>query len=277
MITRVCLTGSSGQLGRGFVKNAPPDWELIGPGGPRVDVRHWAVVRDWIASNRPAYVIHAAAMTDVDGSELRPDEAYSVNATGTRHVATAAERVGARLVYISTNFVFDGTKTGPYHEFDEPNSLSVYGASKLAGEREAIQGCRDSYVIRTAMVYDETGRNFMNTMLRLMSERSEISVVDDQYGNPTYAPDLARGIATVIRRMPAGIYHLTNRGTTSWHGWATEIARRRGLSCVVLPTDGASFERAAQVPANGTMTSLAWPESAEIMPHWTDALARCLG
>ena len=276
MVTRVCLTGATGQLGRGFIRADTPGWQFVGPDQPRIDVRDWVSVRDWIASTRPSYVIHAAAMTDVDGCERRPGDAFSINAVGARHVAAAAERAGATLVYVSTNFVFDGLKSAPYHEFDRTNPLSVYGESKLAGEREAIHCCRSCYVIRTAMVFDESGRNFVNTMLRLMSERSAVNVVDDQVGNPTYAPDLAAGISRLVRKMPPGTYHLTNKGSTSWFGWANEIRRLRNVDCTVQPTDGASFERAAAVPGNGAMESLAWPEAAEIMPEWRDALARCL-
>lgn len=276
MTTRLAITGASGQLGRALLRSLPDGWVSPPASHSRIDVRDWTAVRDWIATVRPDYVVHAAAMTNVDGCESAENEAFSINALGTRHVASAAERVGATLIYVSTNFVFDGEKETAYHEFDTVHPKSVYGASKLAGEREAVENCNRTYIVRTAMVYDESGSNFVNTMLRLMSERTEVSVVDDQSGNPTYALDLARGLFRLIQVAPSGLYHLTNTGETSWHGWATEIKRIKRLACEIHPIDGASFERAAAIPTNGSLTSLGWPEASTVMPHWTDGLRRCL-
>ncbi|MEZ4571893.1 MAG: sugar nucleotide-binding protein [Thermomicrobiales bacterium] len=185
-------------------------------------------------------------------------------------------RVGAGLVYVSTNFVFDGEKDEPYHEFDAPAPISVYGLSKLAGEHEALQAHPDCYIVRTAMIYDDVGRNFVNTMKRLMSERDTISVVDDQFGNPTYAPDLAAGILRLIRTHPPGTYHLTNRDSTSWFGWASEIRKLGGYDCDVQPTTAAEYQRAASPPTNGVMTSIAARDVQDFMPVWQDALRRCL-
>ena len=277
MPPRVAVTGASGQLGRALIALAGDDWDITGTSSSHVDVRDWNAVRAWIATVRPDFVIHAGAMTDVDGCESRAEDAYAINALGSRHVAAAAARIGAQLVYVSTNFVFDGELDRPYHEFDQPNPMSVYGASKLAGEREVLRQGSAAYIVRTAMVYDETGHNFVNTMKRLMAERESISVVADQFGNPTFAPDLATGILELLRFRPPGTYHLTNTGSTSWHGWASEIARLTDFGGSVEPIDAASYVRAATPPANGVMTSLAWPEAIEHLPDWRDALARCLG
>ena len=276
MPVRVGVTGINGQLGRALSSTASADWEVAGAASASVDVRSWRQVRDWIAASRPQVVIHGAAMTDVDGCESRIEDAFAVNALGTRHVARAARLIGAKLVYISTNFVFDGKLDRPYHEFDDPAPISVYGASKLAGEREALAAHPDCYVVRTAMVYDETGRNFVNTMRRLMTERDEISVVNDQFGNPTYAPDLARGLIELLDSRPPGIYHLTNNGSASWFDWALEINRIGGFDCDIRPVSAAEYQRAAAPPANGVLTSVAWPGGASAMPDWRDALRRCL-
>ncbi|CAN5822798.1 dTDP-4-dehydrorhamnose reductase [soil metagenome] len=276
MPLRVAVTGINGQIGRALSNAVPTEWELSGARSSDVDVRSWGDVRDWIASCRPGLVIHAAAMTDVDGCESRVDDAFAINALGTRHVARAAERVGATLVYISTNFVFDGQQDRPYHEFDQTGPISVYGASKLAGEREALDASSDCYIVRTATVFDETGRNFVNTMRRLMQERDEVSVVDDQIGNPTYAPDFADGLLKLLESRPPGVYHLTNSGATSWFEWAWEIQLITGYACHVRPTAGANYVRAATPPRNGSMASLAWPDVTSVMPDWRDALRRCL-
>lgn len=276
MPSSVAVTGASGQLGRALLDLSTKTLPISGADSSQVDVRDWAQVRDWVATLRPSVIIHAAAMTDVDGCETQSDEAFQINALGTRHVAAAASQVGATLVYVSTNFVFDGNKSEPYHEFDTPAPISVYGASKLAGESELAKSIEFAYIVRTAMVFDEVGRNFVNTMKRLMQERDSISVVDDQFGNPTYAPDLAVGIMRLLSDRPPGTYHLTNTGSTSWHGWAMEIQRLTSFSCEVNPIDAASYQRAAAPPANGVLRSIAWPDAEQVMPHWTDALARCL-
>ena len=276
MTVRVGVTGINGQLGRAISSVAPPNWVVNGAASASVDVRSWRQVRDWIAMSRPQFVVHAAAMTDVDGCEGRLDDAFAVNALGTRHVARAARQVGATLVYFSTNFVFDGKLDRPYHEFDDPRPISVYGASKLAGEREALVAHPDCYVVRTAMVYDETGRNFVNTMRRLMTELDKLSVVNDQFGNPTYAPDLARGLIDLLNARPPGVYHLTNSGSASWFEWALEISRIGGFECEIRPVSAAEYQRAATPPANGVLSSIAWPEGASAMPDWRDALRRCL-
>jgi dTDP-4-dehydrorhamnose reductase len=273
---RVAITGFSGQLGGALQRIAPASWQLFGASSATVDVTSWEAVRDWIAATRPGLVIHGAAMTDVDGCERDPALAYRVNALGTRNVGEAAARIGATLLYVSTNFVFDGAKTAPYHEFDEPQPINVYGHSKLAGEREALQRAGRVYVVRTAMVFDETGHNYVNTMRRLMTEREQLNVVSDQRGNPTYALDLAHGIASVVERCPPGIYHVTNSGEASWFDWAVEIRRLCGLVCELQPIPASEYQRAARPPMNGTMTSLILEDSGIRLPDWRDALARCL-
>lgn len=277
MPRRVAITGITGQVGSAFERLAPPGWEISGASSATVDVSSWETVRDWIAASRPHLVIHAAAMTDVDGCERNPYSAYRINALGTRNVAQAAERVGAMLVYLSTNFVFDGENATPYHEFDEPAPISVYGHSKLAGEREATAVSSPTFVARTAMVYDERGRNFVNSMKRLMAEREELRIVDDQYGNPTYAADLAAGLARIVDECPPGVYHLTNAGAASWFDWADEIRRTCKLDCRLVPIPASEYVRAATPPANGVMESLALEEFGIALPDWKDALARCLG
>jgi dTDP-4-dehydrorhamnose reductase len=172
--------------------------------------------------------------------------------------------------------VFDGVKLAPYHEFDAPNPICIYGRSKLAGEHEAERASRPTYIVRTAMVYDESGRNFVNTMRRLMAERDELQVVDDQRGNPTYAGDLANGLFQLLDQAPPGIYHLTNSGAASWFEWAREIASQCGFDVKLRPIPGSEFSRAAKPPDNGELVSLTLSEHGISMPDWRDALRRCL-
>lgn len=273
---KVAITGSRGQLGRALSDVLSPDNVIIPIARPDVDICNWFSVRDAIARSRPHVVIHTAAATDVDGCERDPDMAFAVNAHGTRNVAQAAAAVGSSLVYVSTNYVFDGSKVGPYHEWDAPSPLSVYGTSKLAGELEARIATPQSFIVRTAMLYDRSGHNFVRTMLRLMRERDTLRVVSDQWGNPTYAADLAVAIKALIDKGPFGTYHLVNRGIASWHDWATEIRSMTNAECTLIPIPAAEYQRAARPPANGAMQSISADSMGIELPDWRDALYRCL-
>ncbi|HEX5164945.1 MAG TPA: dTDP-4-dehydrorhamnose reductase [Thermomicrobiales bacterium] len=273
---RVVITGTTGQLGGALAAAQRDAWEIHPLNRTDTNLLDWQAVRDRIASFAPDLVIHCAAATDVDGCERDPQVAYLGNAVATRHVARAAAACDAQLVYVSTNFVFDGTKPDPYHECDDPAPISVYGHSKLAGEREVLAATNRSFVVRTAMVYAATGRNFVLTMRRLMADRDRLTVVNDQFGNPTYAPDLAAGIVQLVERAPFGVYHMTNAGTASWYEWAREIAAIDGATTTIEPIPAAEYRRDATPPANGVLTSLSLPLLGIELPDWHDALRRCL-
>ncbi|HQX61898.1 MAG TPA: dTDP-4-dehydrorhamnose reductase [Thermomicrobiales bacterium] len=272
---RVAVTGSTGQLGESIVRLWADRWDVVPLGGQSLDLASWPAVRDAIAAIQPRIVVHAAAATDVDRCEVEPDWAYRVNAIGTRHVARAATACGASLAYISTNYVFDGRKPDSYHEFDSTGPISVYGASKLAGEIEA-RATAECYVVRTAWLYGRTGRNFVSTMRRLMAERDYLTVVEDQRGNPTFVDDLALAIEAIVTRGPGGTYHAVNAGVASWHEWAVAIAGLVGAGTEIRPIPGADYRRAATPPTNGALASLALPPLGVTLPDWRDALQRCL-
>lgn len=273
---RVVITGTTGQLGRALVAAQSSSWDILQINRSDIDLLNYDAIRERIAGFMPDVVIHAAAATDVDGCEREPAMAYLANALATRHVAQATAGCDAQLVYISTNFVFDGARTDPYHEFDVPAPISVYGASKLAGEIEARAATRGCFIVRTAMVFAPEGRNFVTTMQRLMAERDRLSVVDDQFGNPTYAPDLAPAIVALIERATFGTYHVTNAGSASWYEWAREIASIIGATCSIEPIPAADYHRDATPPANGVLKSLALPPLGIELADWRDALLRCL-
>jgi dTDP-4-dehydrorhamnose reductase len=273
----VAITGASGQLGRALLALGGETWEIDALSSTEVDLRNWRALRDRLARFAPDLVVHAAAATDVDRCEREPDWAYAINALGTRHVARAAALVNAELVYVSTNYVFDGAQDAPYHEFSAPRPISVYGASKLAGELEARSATPRCFIVRTSWLYAAEGRNFVNTMRRLMATQPSLRVVADQTGNPTYAADLAAALALVVERAPYGTYHSVNAGVTSWHGWASEIARLDGHSSdTIVPIPAADYQRAATPPPNGALVSLALPGLGIELPDWRDALQRCL-
>ena len=273
---RILVTGGTGQVGRALQRLAPPGYAIVAPGSDRCDVTDFDAFIRLVADERPDVIVHAGAMTDVDGCERDPERAFRINALGTQNVAAAAQQYGAALVYLSTNYVFDGEAAEPYHEFAEPRPISVYGRSKLAGEEAVRAVAPRHYIVRTAMVYDETGRNFVNTMLRAAAERPSLTVVADQRGNPTYAGDLAAAIYRLIDQPAYGTYHLVNEGSASWYEWATEIFRLAGIETPVEPIPASAWQRAARPPANGVLANTAAAALGITLPPWQDALARCL-
>lgn len=273
---KILVTGGSGQLGRALTRLAPEQHTVMPLDSHACNVTDFASVEATLHRELPDLIIHAGALTDVDGCEREPELAFRVNALGTQHVAALAHRHDAALVYISTNYVFSGESDIPYHEFDEPAPLSVYGRSKLAGERAVRALAPRHYIVRTAMIYDEMGRNFVNTMLRAASSRRSLNGVDDQIGNPTYAADLAAAVYRLIERPAYGTYHLTNEGVTSWYGWAKEIFRLAQVDVELTPIPASAYQRLARPPANGALANLAAAGLGITLPPWQDALARCL-
>jgi len=277
---QIFVTGATGQLG-GEIPRAFAGHTIIPGARPDFDLADPRSIREAILRAQPELVIHAGAYTDVDGCERDPDRAYRVNALGTRHVALACREVGATLVAVSTDFVFDGTKGEPYLEWDEPRPLSVYGRSKLAGEREALALADRCFVVRTAWVYSPRGRNFVKTMLRLAGERPELAVVDDERGSPTLAGDLADGIARLVETRAYGVYHLTNLGACSRYELARQTIAQAGLPARITPVTSAEYlsryPLPARRPADSTLRNVAGAAVGVELPAWDEALGRFLG
>ena len=254
---KVFVAGSQGQLGLTLAETVPDAVDFAGADLPELDITGQPALVARLAAEQPDFVVNAAAYTAVDKAESEPDVAYRVNADGARNVAQAAREAGARVIYISTDFVFDGGKTKPYGPGDAPAPVSVYGRTKLDGEtavREATGG--DAIVIRTAWLYSRFGQNFVKTMLRLMAERDTLSVVADQRGTPTWARSLAEVIWAVIDQdVPGGVYHWTDGGEASWFEFAGVIyteARASGLldrDVEIRAISTAEYPTAARRPA----------------------------
>ena len=256
---RVLITGAGGQLGRELVAafSADDHHEVIGADRITVDVSNRDSVLGAITSTRPDVVVHAAAWTAVDACEGDPDRAFSVNTVGTRHVAEGARRVGCPVFYLSTDYVFDGTKAEPYCEWDDASPRSVYGASKLAGERELDPG---STVIRTSWVCGVHGANMVKTILRLAGEHETLSFVDDQRGHPTFADDLAAMVKRLVVDHRPGTFHATNQGAVSWYEFAREVLAAAGLDPErVKPVSTVDLQprRPAPRPANSVLDNAA--------------------
>ncbi|MBW3667741.1 MAG: dTDP-4-dehydrorhamnose reductase [Actinobacteria bacterium] len=249
---RIVVTGAGGQLGRELV-DAFPAHEMIGLDHVAVDVADRHAVLGAITTLRPDRVVHAAAWTDVDGCEGDPDRAFAVNALGTRHVAEAARLVGAHVVAVSTDYVFSGDADRPYNEWDEPAPVSVYGRSKLAGEREVGPA---GTVVRTSWLCGRHGPNFVASVLRLARQHEVLTMVDDQVGCPTLADDLARMVARLTVEARPGVVHVTNQGAVSRYEFAREVLRAGGLDPErVKPIATADFHpaRPARRPANSVL------------------------
>jgi dTDP-4-dehydrorhamnose reductase len=270
---RIFITGATGQLGLAL-QRVLADHDLTAPPESEADITKPAII-DRIASSRPDTVIHGAAFTDVDGAETNPDRAFAVNADGARLVAQAAAKVGARLIAISTDYVYDGAKTTPYCEDDPVAPLGVYGASKLAGEREALAGVPDAVILRTAWLYGD-GKNFVRTILRLAAERDELRIVSDQIGSPTWAEDLARAVRTLLGVRASGVHHAVNAGSCSWHEFAVTILRLAGLERRVVPISTAELGRPAKRPVHAVLDCAKLGSLGIRMRPWQDALAEYL-
>ena len=271
---KVVVTGAKGQLGTDLVHLlADRGYEVYGYGREELDITNFDQVKQVISEVNPDVVIHAAAYTKVDLAESEPDKAFLINAYGTRNVVVASEAVGTKLVYVSTDYVFDGTVNVPYNEFAPTNPLSVYGKSKLAGEQFVRDLHSKFFIVRTSWVYGKYGNNFVKTMLKLAQERDELMVVHDQVGCPTYTVDLANCILELIQTEKYGIYHVSNSGHCSWYEFAKAIFEEAGIKVKVNPCTTKDFPRPAPRPACSVFEHMALKLNGfSEMREWREAL-----
>jgi len=273
---RIFITGHKGQLGRALYA-VLAEHTLTGCDLPELDITDREAIGAAVADFAPDVVIHAAAWTHVDGCARDPERAYRVNALGTQNVALACAEAGAAMVYISTNEVFDGEATEPYREWDPPHPINPYGRSKAAGEWFVRHLLTRFYIVRTAWLYAPGGRNFPHRIIQLADERGALRVVTDEVGNPTYAPDLAKAIAALIRTDAYGVYHLTNAGYCSRYDFAREILRVSGREHVpVEPITLAEFQRASTPPRFAPLANTAAAALGITLRPWQEALAEFL-
>ena len=274
---KALLTGANGQLGLELQATVPEGWRLAACGSSDLDVTSVDGAREVLRRERPALVINAAAYTAVDAAEEEAQEAEAVNARGAAHVAEAAREIGARIIHVSTDFVFDGRQSHPYGPGDPTNPLCVYGRTKLEGERGVARISEGSaLIVRTAWVYSSHGKNFVLTMLRLMREKQAVSVVSDQVGTPTWARGLAEALwAAAERPAMSGIHHWTDAGVASWYDFAVAIqeeALEAGLLDRVVPVRPlrtADYPTKAIRPSYSVLDkSATWAALGRTAPHW---------
>lgn len=273
---KVLVTGANGQLGYDVVKELQKqNIECYGTSRQDFDIVDFEATENFIKNYMPDAVIHCAVYTAVDKAEDEQGLCYLVNASATENIAKICKKINAKMLYISTDYVFDGTKDGFYEVDDEPNPINVYGKTKLLGE-EAVQKILDKYfVVRISWVFGEQGNNFVKTMLRLGKEHKEISVVADQYGSPTYTADLAPLLVEMIQTDKYGIYHATNEGVCTWAEFAEEIFKTAGMDVKVNHITTAEYPTRAIRPMNSRLskTSLVI-NNFKTLDNWEIALGK---
>jgi dTDP-4-dehydrorhamnose reductase len=279
---RVAIFGIEGQLGRDL-EIALSEFDVVPMLYADVDITDERCVKSAVADCAPDWVVNSAAMTHVDRCESEKEEAFAVNATGARYVAEASADAGARLIHISTDYVFDGEKDEPYVESDTPRPINMYGETKLAGERFVQKACPQHYIVRTSGLYGThecwgKGTNFVETMIRLSRERSTIKVVRDEVLTPTFTEDLAIHIRRLIEAVPAhGVYHATNEGQCSWFDFATEIFRQTATPIALEGISAAEWGAPARRPAYSVLENAALRSlKLNAFPTWQNALERYL-
>lgn len=276
MQQKVIITGAGGQLGQELLRTAPANWECVAAPRVELDIGDERAVEAYIAQAAPALVINAAAYTAVDRAESEPEQAQRINADGAGFLAAACQGSGARLIHVSTDFVFDGASSTPYTPASATAPIGQYGLSKLGGERAVRAACPPALIVRTAWVYSSFGANFVKTMLRLMAEREELAVVADQVGTPTWARGLAQALWEFAGR-PAleGVYHWTDAGVCSWYDFAVAIAEEAVAAGLlsrqphIRPIPGSDYPTPAARPAFSVLDkSQSWAGLEVEGVHW---------
>lgn len=262
---KILLTGASGMLGQ----DLSPVLEDVGAfvietSSDNMDITDVAQVKNVLNCTHPDMVIHSAAYTNVDKAEEEQEKAVLINVKGTENIAKVSAELDIPVVYISTDYVFDGSKNTPYTPDDIPNPLNIYGKTKLVGEEMIKKYCKKYYIVRTSWLYGHYGKNFVETMIS-MADKSEIKVVDDQIGCPTWTVELANGILKLLSK-PYGTYHVCGGGQTSWYGFAKEIFKNMNLDVNLIPCSSSEFPRPAKRPVYSAM------DNQKLCRNWEAAL-----
>ena len=276
---KIVVTGANGQLGKELkdLADVYPGYEFFFLSRSDLSIHHFELVRTYFNTLHPAYCINCAAYTAVDRAEQEKDLAYQVNAEAAGVLAAVCKEKNCKLIHISTDYVFNGEATVPYKEESPTDPQCVYGASKLEGEKQAIQFNPDVIIIRTSWVYSTYGKNFVKTMMKLMQERNELSVVDDQTGSPTYAADLAEVILQIISNWQPGIYHFSNDGVITWFDFANEIKKITDSKTKINPVSTAEYPTPAKRPAYSVLNKSKLQHTFHVeLKDWKQSLARCI-
>lgn len=274
---KVLITGGRGMLGQGLARTVPSGVEVVSLGHDEMDVTRPDIVEECLNKVSPKCLIHCAAWTDVDGCEKYPAKAKLVNDNGTYNVAFASAKLKVPVCYISTDFVFDGTKNKPYTEDDCTNPLSQYGATKLKGEEWIKKLLPRYFIVRTSWLFGLSGKSFVTTILRLAKEDIPLKIVNDQRGSPTYTADLAKALWSLVLGRKFGLYHITNSGSCTWHEFAKEILEVAGVQKEVIPITSYELKRPAKRPAFSVLANKRWKcRHFPPLRHYKEALKEYL-
>ncbi|HJX32050.1 MAG TPA: dTDP-4-dehydrorhamnose reductase [Thermodesulfobacteriota bacterium] len=274
---KVLIIGADGMLGGELFRTLTEKDECIGSTIQELDISDYDRTIETIKKLEPQVVINVAAFTMVDLCEQEKEKAFAANVEGAKNVAIGCRETGAKCIYLSTDYVFDGKKNTPYGEDDPPNPISVYGLSKFQGEKYIEEILDDYLIIRSSWLFAKEGTNFINMIIKLSREKNELTMVNDQKGSPTYTKDLSQAISLLVEKDLKGIFHITNSGCCTWFEFAQKILDLIGSSMELIPISSSHCGRAAQRPCNSVLNCEKFIEkTGMIMPHWEDALACCI-
>ena len=273
-MNNILVTGSTGQLGSDVVKELlKRGYSTLSPNRSEFNLCSEDSIRNYILNSNCEAIVHCAAYTQVDKAEDEKDLCIKINATATKHIAKCAKILDIPMIYISTDYVFDGTKDGEYTENDETNPINIYGESKLAGEKYVQEILDKYYIVRTSWVFNINGKNFIETMLRLSKFNNQLSIVNDQIGSPTYTKDLSRLLVDMLETSKYGLYHATNEGYCSWYEFANTIFKLANINIDIKAINSNEYASRAKRPLNSKLSKDKLIEYGfKPLPHWEDAL-----
>ena len=273
-MNNILVTGSTGQLGSDVVKELlKRGYSTLSPNRSELSLCSEDNIRNYILNSNCEAIVHCAAYTQVDKAEDEKDLCIKINATATKHIAKCAKILDIPMIYISTDYVFDGTKDGKYTENDETNPINIYGESKLAGEKYVQEILDKYYIVRTSWVFNINGKNFIETMLRLSKANNQLSIVNDQIGSPTYTKDLSRLLVDMLETSKYGLYHATNEGYCSWYEFANTIFKLANINIDIKAINSNEYASRAKRPMNSKLSKDKLIEYGfKPLPHWEDAL-----
>ena len=273
-MNNILVTGSTGQLGSDVVKELlKRGYSTLSPNRSELNLCSEDNIRNYISNSNCEAIVHCAAYTQVDKAEDEKDLCIKINATATKHIAKCAKILDIPMIYISTDYVFDGTKDGKYTENDETNPINIYGESKLAGEKYVQEILDKYYIVRTSWVFNINGKNFIETMLRLSKANNQLSIVNDQIGSPTYTKDLSRLLVDMLETSKYGLYHATNEGYCSWYEFANTIFKLANINIDIKAINSNEYASRAKRPMNSKLSKDKLIEYGfKPLPHWEDAL-----
>lgn len=273
-MNNILVTGSTGQLGSDVVKELlKRGYSTLSPNRSEFNLCSEDSIRNYILNSNCEAIVHCAAYTQVDKAEDEKDLCIKINATATKHIVKCAKILDIPMIYISTDYVFDGTKDGEYTENDETNPINIYGESKLAGEKYVQEILDKYYIVRTSWVFNINGKNFIETMLRLSKANNQLSIVNDQIGSPTYTKDLSRLLVDMLETSKYGLYHATNEGYCSWYEFADTIFKLANINIDIKSINSNEYASRAKRPLNSKLSKDKLIEYGfKPLPHWEDAL-----